>query len=179
MAIMSAIECPTPLKWLATGDTSVLLRAMSCQRLFILWSSGCPDVPTYCWPHFRHVIGQTMLKDLQEALVFTLSTSLVVWLENSSVANNTGQVLHLIASHGRLLGGSCRVDTGVAQTRRSLKFLGWWEAIDDGNKMPSLVVPRHEGSSDGAWWSSKKLVTSVGVWSLKVCEQTCPGFTRY
>ena len=47
----------------------------------------------------------------------------VVWLENSSIPNNIGHVLHLAATHGRLPGGSWGVEVRVARTRRSLRFL--------------------------------------------------------
>ena len=73
-----------------------------------------------------------MLEDLQEAFVFTLNLSPVMELENSSVANNIGHVLHLEAPHGRLPGGSYEMDVRVARTRISFRFFGRRKAISGG-----------------------------------------------
>ena len=51
-------------------------------------------------PAFKYIT----LEDLQETLIVTLNYSPVVWLENMSVANSVGQVLHLAALHGQLPG---------------------------------------------------------------------------
>ena len=61
-----------------------------------------------------------------------------MWTINQTVhtwtANNIGQLLQLIALHRRLLGALCSVDTGVAWTRRSLKFLGRHKATNGGSR---------------------------------------------
>ena len=95
MTVMSARECAWWLKWATTGESSVLLCMIWWWRPFILRCNGWPVSPTYCWPHFLHVIRYIMIKDLQETTIEILKHLPVVWLVSVFVVKSNGQVLHL------------------------------------------------------------------------------------
>ena len=173
---MSVCECASLLKCAATGESSVLRCAMSWRWPFILRCKAWPVSPTYCWPHLLHIIKYIILEDLQEAVIVTLNCSPVVWLENSSVASSIGQVLHLVAPHGRLPGALFGVDVKFALTRISLKFFGRRKAISDGNGNAfrnrseawrmgrcCLVVSPKDGRT--GWYVTTKGVRAVLTWS--------------
>ena len=69
-----------------------------------------------------------------------------MWLESLSVTNNIGQVLHLIAAHGQLSGGSCGVDILESlEPGDHSNSLGNGKQLAVVTEIPSLVVPRSGG----------------------------------
>ena len=65
----SASGWPALLKWVATGDSSILPWVMSNLRPFILLWSGYSDSPTYWKPHLLHSIKKRMLLGLHKACI--------------------------------------------------------------------------------------------------------------
>ena len=99
MTPMSDSLCAPLLKCSTTGDCSVLRWVMWYRWLLTHMWSGWPLSPTYWRPRLLHMI-KYITEDLQEAWNFTASACPAVWLENSYVAINIGEVLHLDAPHG-------------------------------------------------------------------------------
>ena len=74
-----------------------------------------------------------MLEDLQEAVSVALNFFPIVRLENKSVANIIGQVLHLAAPHGQLPSASYGTHINLVLTKISLRFFGQQKVIRDGS----------------------------------------------
>ena len=139
MTNMSARVCGPLLKCNDTGDSSVVLCAMSNQWLLTLRWNDWPVSRTYCWPHLLHVIKYITLEHLQGAWILTLKDFPAVWLENSSEVTSMGRVLHLGAPQGYLPGGLRGIDVRATRTRKSFRFLGWRKAISGGSRNASHV----------------------------------------
>ena len=81
--------------------------------------------------HFTHILLGTLLhtvlyitlEDLQVTLILTINYSPVIALENTSVTNRMGQVLHLAVLYGWFSGSLYGVDVNDVQTRGPLRFL--------------------------------------------------------
>ena len=106
---------------------------------FIRWFTWSPLLPTYCCPHFVHVIRQTILIVLQLVLHISFMVA-----PDPDFAICLGiiilQILHLALPHGRVSpsGSSSRISgLSLACTKRSRRLLWPYDAVQLENKSHS------------------------------------------